>query len=391
MAGNKLNNTPTMEKPSDNNLATTLVQRGPKDAVTRKDGYGEHVGPLTTQFNSVLNKYIDDTAVSYKSLTAALGLPSINLTNLSGLQKFKAMVDNLHPDKLMKRMEDNVLGGRSLKSIVSTGTTVYKAFKEDAVGALANLSSGVNIGGLNLGAAIKTGRLAYNDARKIHQIVKNGDFSSLGGIIKTLDSIGNNSLAKAFKDIIDVHAVSAFLGSTLKTITAWGDTDLVKAVMAMFKDKKQRNAALSLSLVNAVSRSDISMIRMIIESIGKDALSNYPKIIMMILQSYRFESFASPSDKLNLRRELLDLLNLIDKDWAWGYIAGKKVTKLEPFMNISSDAKSLLRMELNDGYNFTTEIEVARGYIAVDLKQLSMTMYKDITFKNRPLDPRLKI
>lgn len=391
MAGNNLSNAPSMSMAPDNNLAKTFVEQGPHDKNARVDGYGGHVGPLTTQFTSVLNKYLDDMAVSYRNLTTILGIPAIDLSNLKGLQVFKAIIDKFNPAALLKRIENGLLGGRSLSSIVEFGLNTVRDFKKDALGTLAKLTGNVNIGGLNIGKLIRTGQMAYADARRIHQMVKNGDFSTLSGIVKALDAIGHTSIGQALKGVVDFHAMSAFLGTTLQEVARLGNHEVVRQIAGLFKDKRQRDAALSLSVYNAASRSDIEMIKTIVNIMGgPKLLSNNPKTIGYILRSYRHESFYGPSHFTDRRTELIDLLNSIDPNWAWEDINGTRVTKLAPFFNISKDARTLLSQPTGDQYDFSQEIIIASSYPAQDVKRLTMNMYRSITFKDRPLNPKVK-
>lgn len=391
MAGNNLVNTPSISMAPDNSLAKTFVEQGPNDKNARVDGYGGHVKPLDTQFTSVLNKYIDDMAVSYKSLTTVLGLPAVDLSNIKGLQVFKSIIDKFNPATLLKRIENGLLGGRSLGSIVEFGLNTVSDFKKDALGTLAKLTTNVNIGGLNIGKMLRTGQMAYKDARKIYQMVKNGDFTTLAGITKALDAIGYTSIGQSLKGIVDFHAMSAFLGTTIQQIVRLGNHEVVKELAAMFKDSRQRDAALSLSIYNAAARSDIEMVKTMVGIMGGgQVLSNNPEIVGYILRSYRFDAMYETTHFNDRRQELLDVLRMIDVNWAWQTINGQRVTKLDPFFNISNDAKSLLAYPSKDEHDFTHELIIANSYPAQDVKRLTMAMYKDITFKDRPLNPRIK-
>lgn len=384
----KLTNTPTVKKPVETKLAQTIVEQGPRDDQTRIDGYGKHVGPLQTQYNLTLDKYADDLYSSYQSLTAALGLPSLDLGNLTGLSKINEIVKSLDPDALIKRFETGVLGGRSLKSILE----LPDQFKKDALGTLADLTKNTTLAGMNIGSLIRAGKMTYEEATKLHQMVKNGDWSSLAGIAKSLDMMGQNGLVSLAKNIIDVQAIGGFLGQLVKTAGELGNHSLVKEIAKLFKNNRDRNGALSSIVYSAAMRSDLLTIDSVIKVLGgAETLSKNPNTIKLILSSYNLDPFYTPDNAKEYRRRLLEVLNYLDPNWCYDTINGQRVTKLEPFSFMSEDAKKVFRYPDTDETDFMVEMLIAEQYKAVDIKQLAMTFYKDITFKNRPLDPRQKM
>ena len=370
----KVANLPKAAGPTDNTLAQTIVEQGPRDDQARVDGYGGHIGPLRSQFATVLPKYTDDLFGSYKSLTQALGLPSVNLENLSGLQKIKEIVKSLDPDKLIKRFEDNVLGGRSIQSIMQ----LPAKFKQDALGTLQDLTKDVSLGGLNIGELIKTGKMQYDEASKIYNMVKNGDWTTLKGVSKALGQLDKTLGGNALLSQLDLHAVSAFLGEMASTAAELGDSSLVKEISALFKDSKQRDAALGTAVYNAATRSDLSTLNAITEIMGGDSINNnYPKATAMLLQNFKLEPFYKSEAVNDYRERLLDVLNKIDKDWCYTEHAGQKVMKLEPFYEMSGDAKQILMShdDLADGYSYKTAIMLANGYPKLSSMALIQSFY----------------
>lgn len=384
----KIANVPQVKKPGELKLAQTIVEQGPRDDQARVDGYGQHVGPLQTQFNLSLDKYADDLYSSYRSLASALGLPSLNLSNLTGLNKINKIIKDLNPDALIKRFEQGVLGGRSLNSILE----LPEKFRRDALGTLADLTGNTSLAGMNIGQMIRAGKMTYDEAVKLHQMVKNGDWLSLSGITKALESMGQNELVGLVKDITDVQAVGSFLGQLVKTAGQLGNSSLVKELSKLFENNRDRNAAMSSIVYSAAMRSDLQTIDAVIKILGgMETLSKNPNAINLILKSYNLDPFYTPSTAKEYRQRLMAVLNQLDPDWCYDYINGQRITKLEPFSYMSNDAKKVFRYPDSDEPDFFTEILIAGQYKPVDAKQLAMTFYKDITFKNRPLDPRQKM
>lgn len=381
-------NTPVVKKPHDTKIASTIVEQGPRDDLTRVDGYGKQNGPGKTSFDTVVSKYTDDLMKGYRSLSESLGLGGLDLKSLKGMEGLKNIVKEFDPDKIKKRIETNLLGGRSMESIVG----LAKDFKRDAVGTLAKVSSGTSIGGMDLGNLIKTGQMSYKEAVGIHNMVKNGDWESLAGISRGLSALGGTKLGSILKPLVDLQATSAFLGEMMNKASRLGVPGLIEDISGLFKSKRDRNRALSLASINAAMRADMLMMRAIIDILGANELrNNNPHVIKWVLENYRFDVAYNTSKAKEYRTTLLKLLNDIDPEWYFTYINNEKITKLDPFVKVSKDAKILLTMkDQEDGLDFTNEILIARDFPESNIKLMIAKQYKDIRYKNMPLDPRRK-
>lgn len=378
---------PKVKKPVVTNLATTIVEQGPRDEHMRTDGYGGHVKPNTTAMNLTLSKYSDD--LFKNAISAGEGLLKTLNLNIQDIQKklqpVNDLLKELEPEKLINRIEQNLLGGRSLRSIME----LPEQLKNDMVGTLGRLANGVNLGGYDLGQLIKTGQMSYQEATTIYNMVKNGDFHSLQGIASTLNAIGGTRLAGLVSPIVDLHAASALIGQIAKRVADLGDNKLLRKVTGLFKDHRERNRALSAGVVNAAARGDLNTVEAIVDVVGgRGVTSQHSTIISTLVSNYRVEPFYTPDQMNAYKRRLLALLEKIDPNWAWEEHGGERVTKLRPFITMSKDCIRILQAD--EGPDFTVEIMIAKSYPVQDLKQLQMKLYKDLVFKDRPLDPRKK-
>ena len=370
----KVANVPKIPPPSDNNYAVTIVEQGPRDDQARVDGYGGHVKPLMSQYHTSLPKYTDDLFVGFGGAASALA-SLLNLADLSGLEKIKNVMEELNPDKLLKRIENNVLGGRTIQSIME----LPAKFKQDAIGTLSELTKGVNLGGFDLGNLIRTGQMEYENASRIYHMVKNNQWTTLEGLNKAMTQVtrvlGNNQLAT----MVDLHAVSAFLADSIKTAAEIGDSKLVKDISAMFKDSRQRNAALGTAVYNTASRSDIATLNTIVDVLkGDNISSNYPKVNQIMLSCYKLEPFFDPSMLASHRERLIGVLNKVDKNWGHDTHNGQRVTSLKTFKNISEDAKHLLLNAPEGQEDYRVEMMIANEYPATTLHGLISEMYKNV-------------
>lgn len=374
---------PKVDKPVTTTKAITIVEGGPKDGQTRVDGYGGHVGPLTTQYKHTLNKFADDFYGSYASLGSLFGLPSLDLASLKNMSPIKGIskvIDTLNPNKLLNRFENLI--GRPLQSL----TGLYKDFKNDALGTLSKLTGGINIGGLNVGAMIRTGKMLYEDGVRVYNMVKNGDWSSLKGIAEGLSKIAGTDIGKLIKPIIDLEATSALLTTFMQRAAELGDHHLVKKIMEMFGSKRHRNGAIGAVVYNSAGRSDIYTLDAIVKVLGGAELyGSYPQVIRRLLESYRLEPFYLPEKLSEYKEKLINLLNSIDANWLYTNHNGERVTKLEVFGYMSRDA--IMVMSAPGGTDFTTELMIAKRYPAQDMKSLQKKLYQNLVF-NSVKDPR---
>lgn len=384
------NRHPTIPEPTPTLKAVTIVEQGPRDDQARVDGYGGHVGPLKTQFTTALDRYSDDFFAGYQGLSTALGFKPVDLKNLSGLNKITAVLKELNPTKLLNRFENNVLGGRSLKSILN----LPKEFKRDAIGTLEKYTRNANISGLNIGQMIRTGKMTYDEATKIYKAVKNNDWSSLEGIRKGLDVLGNTALSNLTKGVIDLHATSAFIGEAIRLAADLGDNDLVKEIRRLFGhgnakgvrlDQQLINSLLGLSVHNAAARSDLSMLDSIIDIMGKETIRhNYPKLIKDTLQNFNLEPFYTPHMIKEYKQRLLSLLTKLDPNWDKETFNGIKVTKLEPFHYLSKDARTVLSyIDDEDEHDYTAEVMLAKDYPPMYRRHLVEKYYNDVVIRDK--------
>lgn len=449
----RITNKPVQKSPASTKKAVTIMEQGPRDNTARVDGYGGHVKPLTTQFNNPLAKYSDELLSNFEKLSDILNLGKFNLKNLQGLDKIKAVVDKLNPEKLLKRFEDNVLGGRSIVSLAHEAKDLHNLYKTDKLGALTKALGLGGADGQRLARIVKNGQMAYKDAKQVYNVIKHGDWHSLQGIISSIGAVGNTNIGNALKGIIDLQAVSAFLAVNMQAAMNSGIPELVKEISGMFKDHKSKRAAASLGMLNAANRGDTEMINTILDAMGinkrepglptlgssyEDNVigntagsnsangqggsgttditkqSNYkpvkllpidvnsriknatsvlsPETVRILLENYRLDAFYRKDLVEQYRADLINTCNRIDPTWWYDEIDGNHIyTKLDPFRVLSNDSRMLLSLPVDDIYMFREECLISNSYYPKDIKQLTMTYYKDIAFANRPLDPRQKM
>lgn len=390
MSKSKIQNKPSVAISKDTKLATTIIEQGPRDDQARVDAYGTHIGPLTSQFKGTLDKYTDNLYASYVSGFSALNKSPLNLHTLKGLDKINGVIKDVKKniDNFLDRIQNNVLGGRSIQSILA----LPAEFKKDAFGTFQKLVGGNPIFGTNIGKLVRDGKMLYDEGMKTYKMIKNGDWKSLDGIAKTLTAIGGTELGRLASGILDVQAIGTMLGEIVKTAASIGNHDIIKEVVSLFKSSKHRNSAMNSVVYTAALKGDIQTLDAIIKVLGGiETNKNNPKTIQYLLTAYRLDPFYTPDKNKEYRKRLFDLLNQLDPNWYYEIIDGVKVTKLEPFQYMSQDCLALFKYFDEDEENLLIEAIIAKEYKPVDIKQLTMTFYKDITFKNRPLDPRQKM
>lgn len=354
----KIKPSPKVKKPIPTNKAISIVEGGPRDEQARVDGYGGHIGPLTSQYRHSLSKFADDFYGSYSSMGSVFGFPSLNLNTLKNMTPLKGIskvLSALDPAKLLTRFESTI--GRPLQSLMG----LYGDFKKDALGALSKITGNISLGGLNVGAMIRTGKMIYEDGVRVYNMVKNGDWSSLKGIADGLAKLGGTQLGAFLKPIVDLEATSALLTVFMKRATELGDHKLEKDILGMFKSKRHRNGAIGATVYNSANRSDIHTLNAMVKVLGGSELyGSYPQVIRRLLENYRLPPFYLPERLHEHKKELVDLLNNLNPNWLYGNHGGEKVTKLEVFGYLSKDAE----MVLSDpsGTDFTTEIMIAKKY-----------------------------
>lgn len=392
--GQRVVNPVQQEAPSDGQRALTIVEQGPRSDISRVDGYGGLVEPSGTSYYNNVSNYMDDFFKSFTSKNGLIpDLGGFNLTSLSGLKDAFNKIKSINPSELKKRFETSVLGGRSVESIMA----LPKAIKNNPFGTLSKELGGVNLGGFDVGKFVKDAGMSYREAMGMYNLVKNNDWSSFAGIVNGLNAIGaaqlNSPLGNIVNGFADITATSAFLGSLAREAVRLGNQPLVNEVMKYFKDRREGKRYLNTAMYGAAVASDMANMDFILDYCGTDeTLSNNPILIRWVLQHYQLDGLYNSNQLPQYRERLINLLNKIDPAWYYTEHAGQRVTKLDPFVWASQDALRLLRYNTgeSDPYFFTTEIMIAKTYPERDLKQLIMSQYKDIAYKDRPRDPRMR-
>nr|DAT15801.1 MAG TPA: Putative virion structural protein [Caudoviricetes sp.] len=463
MAGDgkqRLKNIPQVKSPPPTSLVTTIVEQGPRDDQMRVDAFG-HVSPMSTSINNVMAKYVDDLMQAYGAPGGGAGGSGGKGSGLFDFSKVEDVLKKANEvitkdiPAFKKRIEDSVLGGRTIESVVGLALQ----FKDDKLGALLNLADNVSLNGMKVSDLMKAGFDTYEDARSYANMIKNNDWKSFQGIVKGLDLLGHKTIGKELSKYIDLHATSAFLGNLLNKSVQSGNTKLVSDIRKLFQDDKQAKKVLNLSTYNAATRGDIGMVKTIVglasekptsnvsggssgsgghsggssggqtqpghggsptpgspspgspggpsaptpqpsapkidhgpKRVGNTLLrnnikTNNPNLIQWLAEGYKLDSFYEPDKIEDYRHELLEVLETIDPQWYYDIIGGEEVTKLEPFVFMSDDAKRLLKYNKDGSELFLTEIMIANTYPEEDIKQMVMKMYDDITYKDRPLNP----
>lgn len=384
-----------VELGSPTKIATSIVEQGPRDDLTRVDGLArQKVPPMATTVNQTLNKYMDDFYKDYKGLVASLNLPSLDLSKakipgLEGIEGIKNTISNLtkEANAIKSRIENNVLGGRKLESL----RDLKDGFKKDALGSLTKMLGGTKIAGLDIGHLVNTGMTSYKDAVGIYNIVKSGDWSSLSGIQQALGALGKNSLIDKFiKPIIDISAIGAFVGKVVSDISRLGIPGLIKEVKALFRSPKEGNRNLVHASHNAAIRGDLDMLEEIVDTLGVDGSgminSQYRLTVENILRSFHFTPLYNPSKIGQYREKLLRVLNKIDPHWWYDDINGEKCYRLGIFRVASKDAVTLLNFEDKSSYlksDVRDVLLIAKSYSTQDVKTLALSQYSQLVFRNK--------
>nr|DAF35148.1 MAG TPA: Putative virion structural protein [Bacteriophage sp.] len=381
-----------VRKPVPTQKATTITEFGPNDSLARVDGYGQTSSTIPTDFYSAISKYSDSFFDSYTSGGLLNGEKTFNLKSLKGLVQFGNKIAEFDLDKIKKRVEDTVLGGRSIESILN----LPEQFKNDALGTIAGLAGNTSIAGRNVGEILRKTQMTYRDAMGVYNLVKRGDWTTFSGIVNSLgaftNATTNSNLGELLKGYVDIQATSAFLGSLVKTASKLGNASLTKMIMDKFQDKREGRRYLNATLYNCCLNSDLPTIDYIFDYAGDQAShGNNPMAVKWLLENYNRDGLYTPDKVGEYRQRLIDILNRADPQWYYTYQNGTKITRLDAFQGISKDARSLLSfLENKTEHDFTTELMIANHYPEQDMKQMVMRMYEDITFKDRPLDPRYK-
>lgn len=392
--------------PKNTRKALTIVEQGPGGAAGRVSAYKQSDQIDTTSYSHTISKYSDDLMKSFVEMNHAIENKKGKLKDLlkkgKGLfGKLKGFLEKMKPSNLLKSFEDKFLGGRSLKGIIKTVTStvkdarqMYKDFKQNGLGALAKYTEGLNIGGFNIGAMVAEGAMLYNDGRRMYQIVKNGDWKSVTGILENLNGLGMGPIGQMLSPIIDFQATSAFIGGFFKDIAdsgILGIPGMVKEFKNMFKNNSREfRAAAAVGLINAATRGDMGTMQEILNlsSLLGDK-SRIPLAIKTILANYKLDPLYSPRDAKQYQRELYTLLGRIEKNW-WldksgnANNSGMQVTKLEYFTQVSKDAQLLLSMGGNFP-SFQQELMIASSYQSQNIIRLVEASIKEVVIERKRL------
>ena len=379
------------------NKVLTIVEQGPKDGLLRKDGYGSEIYADPTKYSNVIGKYADDLFASYADMNISLGKGVADLAKLPGLSKIAEIIKEYNPVSLLGRIEENVFGGVSLRSVYDKGMNMYKNgkqiyedFKKDTVGALAKYGTGLNLAGLNVGEMVRTGRATYQDVRKIQNIVKNNDWGSLAGIMKGLNSIGNTALSNHLKGIVDIQAHTAFLGKAMRDAHELGlfvDKEFTQNFKQAFNELNTRNAGnqiVSTLYYNSAQNSDIGSMENIVSWLGgKQVLSNNPLAVETTLDNFSLLKGYTEKDAYEMRKRLLALLESVNPNWYKDYLGSEEVTHLGAFQKMSDDSKMLLSLEVPGEINFKTEVMLSGWYNPRNIKSIVLRDFKDFSFEEQ--------
>lgn len=374
------------------NKALTVVEQGPNDGQIRKDGYGSEIMATATKYSNQIGKYADDLFASYKDMNVSLGKQIKDLSKLPALSKIASIIKEYNPKNLIARIEENVLGGVNIRSIYEKGMKLYKDgkqvyndFKKDALGALEKYGSNLNLAGVNVGEMIRTGKATYNDVRAIQQIVKNNDWGGLAGVVKGLDSLGNNHLSGYLKEIVDVQAHTAFLGKALQDAQELGllskkeVSETFKLAFNELNTGHVGNQLVANLFSNSARESDIGSMENIVSWLGgKQVLANNPTAVETALEYFNLTPGFTEADAATLRKRLIDLLDSINPNWYKDTFNGKEVTRLDAFTKLSMGSKKLLAMEITGQRSFKLEMMIAGVYPRNDIKAIVNRDFRDV-------------
>lgn len=388
-AGTRVKNPVKQQAPSETKKIASIVEQGPNDKLARLDGYGE-TKAVPTSFYDSMSKYTDSLFDSMQGMIP--DLTKFDLKSLKGLKDFANEVAKFDPNELKKRIEKDVLGGRSFESLMDLPNQI----KKDAVGTLTNLVGDTKIGGLDVKNIIQAAGSSYKDAMAMYNLVQNGDWKSFNGIVNSLQNVlggvARTPLGDMLNKFVDIQATSAFIGSLARYAMKIGHSPLVQKISELFQNKRHGREAFNAGVYGAAVNSDLSMLDILIGFNGSDnIMTNNPLAIRWILSHYKIDGLYTSDKIVEYRNRLIDILDRLDANWDKTIQHGVVVTKLEPFNWATKDALQLLKYEdPNSDRNYLTECLIAKSYPTQDMKQMVMKLYKDIAFKDRPFDPRIR-
>lgn len=333
----------------------TLVEQGPQDQNRREDGYGGHVAPSSTAFETAIGKYIDDAMASYSNLGFGINkitkfLNGLNTSSLSGFLK------SITPQDMIDRLT-SVLGGRSIQSFIGDTTKFFNKVKSSINNIRRTVMKYVG----DFKRLVAAGKKFIGDAKNFYNTLKNNDWKSLAGIVKGLGLI-SPELGALGRDLLGAVGEGLLVYQGVKDLIKNGRSDIVKMLGLKHKNSPDYRAAIFETIEHAVKNSDISSLQLAVDVLGGNAVLNkYPNFFNSVLVNYQRDPFYSPKTARQARGALLNLFEKTKKDWQYKIHNGNKVTDLGIFSGISEAAKQIL---LNVPKINPKELEVIKEIIA---------------------------
>ena len=225
-------------------------------------------------------------------------------------------------------------------------------------------------------AGINTTSLT-NQAGDILKVADGISAKDVNGVFSALERvIGKNPLLSAVTDDL---AQASFLGSLMEYSTQFGLVDAIDEVMTKYQQGTTTRDYLEYTLVTsysaAIANGVLATVDSIIRNTGRDKLlAMYPDAVNMLLGGFVFADGATPSDYPAIMAQLVAILNDLDPNWLTTTRNCVTVTKTEPFLAASPDAKTAL--SYNEAY--WNLVLMAPSYPNQDLTALIRQTYPTI-------------
>lgn len=326
------------------NSGVSILSTSVKDGIQAVDGFGKKVSDVLTETKSTL---------SAKIAEAKSWLTETSIGDLGSLKDMLAKAAELKKD------------AQALQNQITTAIT-------DGIGTVRGLTDSV------LGPA--------EDALwKLQQIpfdkITDGKYwlnLAVGSSVSDVNSLGNltKRLLGDVDGVIDGYKdkyaeLSLAIGITDHAVTL-GDSSVVGAVI----DKYGSEAALRESIINrfpdAIMQGNTGMLKTIIEKFGPAyVLVKYPTAVQLILTGYRMPVGSTVNDFPVLGATLLEVLNMLDPQWAYLKTVPNANHNLKVFTNASVSAQRVLAGVSGLGY----VLKIAANYPNSDVLSVARNHY----------------
>lgn len=322
----------------------SIISTGAKDAIQAVDGFGKSIkDTLTESRNTIASKLAE--AKSWLTDTDIFGLGSLNEMMAAAADAKKQAIE------LQNQISDTV----------SSGIGTIRGLTDDVMG-------------------VATDALYLLEQYPLDKIT-DGEYwldIALGKNAEDINNLGNltTRLLGQVEDIKtgyqDQYARLALAIGIADSAVTLGDSTVVDAIFDEFGNDVTLRETLILRFPDAVAQGNTALVKTIIKQFGADyVLIKYPDAVQIVLTSYRMPIGATSNDEPELAKELIDILESLDKDWDKVKTMQNAVHNVRVFLNASIGTQRTLRHVEEIGYL----LKIAPNYSMSDPLSTARNVY----------------